>query len=106
MDAVIATFPHAGNNGPTEENDTIMSRLNGLKWLATYGNDLPAGVERILVMDATDLEDLPLSNDDSNLPPAVDVEVFWRGIGRRPTRVLLRKGKSRQAEAAARAAAS
>lgn len=103
---MIATFPHAGNNGPMEENDTIMSRLNGLKWLATYGNDLPAGVERILVMDATDLDDLPLSNDDPNLPPGVDVEAFWTGEGRRPSRVLLRKGKSTQAEAAARAAAT
>lgn len=106
VDAVVATFPHAGNNGPMEENDTVTSRLNGLKWLATYGNDLPAGVERILVMDATDLDDVPLSNDDPNLPAGVDVESFWKGDGRRPTRVLLRRGKSTQAEAAARAAAS
>lgn len=103
---MIATFPHAGNNGPTEDNDTVTSRLNGLKWLATYGNDLPAGVERILVMDATDLDDLPLSNSDPNLPAGVDVESFWKAEGRRPTRVILRKGKSTQAEAAARAAAS
>jgi pyrimidine deaminase RibD-like protein len=106
VDAVIATFPHAGNNGPTEENDTVMSRLNGLKWLATYGNDLPPGVERILVMDATDLDDLPLSNSDPNLPPGVDVEAFWMAARRRPSRVLLRKGKSTQAEAAAKAAAA
>jgi pyrimidine deaminase RibD-like protein len=106
VDAVIATFPNAGNNGPTEENDSVKSRLNGLKWLATYGNDLPAGVERILVMDATDLDDLPLSNDDPNLPSNVDVEAFWAGVGRRPTRVLLRKGKSAQAKAAAKAAAA
>ena len=88
-----------------EENDTIMSRLNGLKWLATFGVELPAGVERILVMDATDLEDLPVTNDDPNLPEGVDIEKFWAGEGRKPTRVLLRRGRSRQAEAAARAAA-
>lgn len=82
-----------------------MSRLNGLKWLATFGVDLPAGVERILVMDTTDLEDLPITNDDPNLPQGVDVEGFWAGDGRRPTRVLLRRGRSRHAEAAARAAA-
>jgi hypothetical protein len=82
-----------------------MSRLNGLKWLATYGKELPAGVERILVMDATDLEDLPLTNDDPNLPPGVDVEEFWRADGRKPTRVLLRKARSAQAQAAAEAAA-
>lgn len=79
--------------------------MNGLKWLATYGNDLPAGVERVLVMDATDLEDLPLTNDDPMLPPGVDVEAFWAGVGRKPTRVLLRRGASAQAQAAARAAA-
>ena len=87
------------------ENNTIRSRLNGLKWLSTFGRDLPKGVERILVLDATDLENLPLTNDDPNLPPGVDVEAFWRGEGRKPTRVLLRKGRSSQAEGAARAAA-
>jgi pyrimidine deaminase RibD-like protein len=49
VDAVVATFPKPGN-GP---DDSIESRLSGLKWLATYGNNLPAGVERILVMDGT-----------------------------------------------------
>lgn len=88
-----------------KENNTIKSRLNGLKWLSTFGRELPPGVERILVLDATDLENLPLSNDDPNLPEGVDVEEFWRGTDRKPTRVLLRKGRSSQAEAAARAAA-
>ena len=101
VDAVIATFPHE----ESVLNGFKVSRLNGLKWLATYGNDLPAGVERILVMDATDLDDLPLTNDDPNVPPGVDVEQFWTGEGRRPTRLLLRKGRSTQAQAAARAAA-
>ena len=87
------------------ENNTIKSRLNGLKWLATFGKELPVGVERILCLDATDLENLPLSNDDPNLPDGVDVEEFWTGAGRKPTRVLLRKGRSTQAEGAARAAA-
>lgn len=105
VDAVIGTFPREGNNGPMKENNTIKSRLNGLKWLSTFGRELPPGVERILVLDATDLENLPLSNDDPNLPDGVDVEQFWRGTGRKPTRVLLRKGRSSQAEGAARAAA-
>ena len=99
----MATFPHAGN-GPGED-DSEASRLNGLKWVATYGNELPAGVERILVMDATDLEELPISNDDPNLPAGVDVEAFWQAKDRKPTRVLLRKGRSTQAAAAAQAAA-
>lgn len=101
VDAVVATFPKPGN-GP---DDSIESRLNGLKWLATYGNNLPAGVERILVMDATDLEDLPMSNDDENAPAGVDIESFWKAEGRKPTRVLLRRGDSAQAQAAAKAAA-
>ncbi len=91
--------------GPMPENNTIKSRLNGLKWLSTFGTKLPKGVERILVLDATDLENLPLSNDDPNLPNGVDIESFWKGEGRKPTRVLLRKGRSSQAEGAARAAA-
>eukprot|EP00536_Pseudo-nitzschia_multiseries_P006348 jgi/Psemu1/239311/estExt_Genewise1.C_1330040 len=103
VDAVIGTFPRDGNNGM--QNNTVKSRLNGLKWLSTFGRELPPGVERILVLDATDLENLPLSNDDANLPEGVDVEEFWRGTGRKPTRVLLRKGRSSQAEGAARAAA-
>eukprot|EP00934_Nitzschia_sp_Nitz4_P006138 Nitzschia sp. Nitz4//scaffold240_size29840//7457//9650//NITZ4_008016-RA/size29840-augustus-gene-0.31-mRNA-1//-1//CDS//3329543744//6128//frame0 len=104
VDAVVATFPHAGS-GPVE-NTSITSRLNGLKWLSTHGRKLPAGVERILVMDATDLTDLPLTNDDPNLPKGVDVESFWRGDGRKPTRVLLQRGRSAQAKSAASAAAA
>lgn len=106
VDAVIATLPKEGNNGPVVENNTVKSRLNGLKWLSTFGRDLPKGVERILILDATDLENLPLTNNDPNLPPGVDVEAFWRGEGRKPTRLLLRKGRSSQAESAARAAAA
>lgn len=104
VDAVIGTFPRDGNNGPMKESNTIKARLRGLKWLSTFGHELPPGVERILVLDATDLEDLPLSNDDPNLPEGVDIESFWKGEGRKPTRVLLRKGRSSQAETAARAA--
>lgn len=52
----MATFPRPGN-GPVGD-DSVMARLNGLKWLATYGENLPAGVERVLVMDATDLSEL------------------------------------------------
>jgi hypothetical protein len=82
-----------------------MARLNGLKWLATHGEVLPAGVERILVMDATDLKELPLTNDDPNLPKGLDVEAFWSAKNRKPTRVLLRHGSNAQARAAAEAAA-
>jgi pyrimidine deaminase RibD-like protein len=103
VDAVVATFPHKGN-GPNHD-DSVTGRLNGLKWLGTYGNTLPVGVERILVMDATDLEDLPMSNTDPNLPRGVDVEKFWKGEGRKPTRVLLRRGRSAQAQSAAKVAA-
>jgi len=104
MDAVVATFPRAGN-GP-QDDQSIAARLNGLKWLATNGNVLPANVERILVLDATDLKDLPISNDDPNLPAGVDVEAFWKAEGRKPSRVLLRSGDNAQAIAAANAAAA
>jgi len=103
VDAVVATFPREGN-GPVNDQ-SIMSRLNGLKWLATNGDLLPANVERILVMDATDLGDLPLSNNDPNLPPGVDVEKFWQADGRKPSRILLRSGDNAQAITVADAAA-
>lgn len=101
-DAVVATFPRPGN-GPADDN-SLGARLNGLKWLAKHGAKLPPGVERILVMDATDLEFLPLTND-SPLASGADVEAFWAAEGRKPTRVLLRRGKSVEARAAAQAAA-
>lgn len=103
VDAVIATFPREGN-GPRDDN-SVTARLQGLKWLATVGEELPSNVERILVMDATDLPSLPLDNKDPNLPRGVDVETFWKGHGRKPTRVLLRRGENAQAQAAAAAAA-
>lgn len=104
VDAVCATFPKPGN-GPSDD-DSVTARLNGLKWLATHGENIPAGVERILVMDATDLNDLPLTNDDPNLPAGVDVEQFWKSRSRKPTRVLLRLGAHAQARTAAEAAAA
>jgi hypothetical protein len=104
VDAVVATFPREGN-GPADDN-SINARLNGLKWLATNGNLLPANVERVLVMDATDLADLPLTNDDPNLPKGVDIEAFWASHARKPSRVLLRHGDNAQAIAAANAAAA
>ena len=103
MDAVVATFPRRGN-GPSDD-DSVTARLNGLKWLATNGNSLPANVERILVLDATDLQDLPLTNDDPKLPAGVDVEAFWKAAGRRNSRILLRSGDNAQAIAAATSAA-
>lgn len=48
--------------------------MNGLKWLATHGKALPSGVERILVLDAADITDLPLTNNDPNLPHGVDIQ--------------------------------
>ncbi|KAL7489383.1 hypothetical protein ACHAW6_014978 [Cyclotella cf. meneghiniana] len=102
VDACVATFPKPGN-GPVND-PSIQARLKGLKWLATHGRSLPAGVERILVMDATDLKDLPLSNDN-DLLPGVDIEEFWRGEGRKPSRVLLRHGDNAMAVAVAKAAA-
>ena len=101
MDAVVATFPRQGN-GPADD-DSVEARLNGLKWLATQGESLPRNVERILVMDATDLFDLPIENGSPNLP-GVDVERFWRAEGRKGTRVLLRRGENAQAQSAAQAA--
>lgn len=102
-DAVVATFPRPGH-GPADDS-SLAARLNGLKWLATHGKKLPAGVERILAMDATDLAYLPLTNDSPYNPPGVDVESFWAAEGRKPTRVILRRGKSVEAKAAAEAAA-
>ena len=99
----VATFPKAGT-GPVND-PSIQARLKGLKWLADGGKSLPAGVERVLVMDATDLKDLPLTNDDPNLPHGVDVEGFWRSEGRKPSRVLLRHGDNAVAIAVAKAAA-
>ena len=99
----VATFPRAGN-GPVGD-PSIQGRLKGLKWLATDGKSLPAAVERVLVMDATDLKELPLTNDDPNLPHGVDVEEFWKADGRKPCRVLLRHGDNSRAIAVANAAA-
>ena len=92
VDAVLATFPKCGN-GPSEDQ-SVKARLNGLKWLATHGNSLPCNVERILVLDATDLFDLPLHNSNPNLPPGVDIEKFWKAEGRKATRILLRHGEN------------
>ena len=102
VDACVATFPKPGN-GPVND-PSIRARLKGLTWLATQGNSLPSAVERVLVMDATDLKDLPLTNND-DLLPGVDIEAFWRGEGRKPSRVLLRHGDNAMAIAVAKAAA-
>jgi len=104
VDAVVVTFPKLGN-GPSEDQ-SIKARLNGLKWLATHGKALPSGVERILVLDAADITDLPLTNNDPNLPHGVDIEEFWKGEGRKPTRVLLRLATCSSAASAAAAAAA
>jgi hypothetical protein len=103
-DAVVATFPKKGN-GPAK-NNSLEGRLTGLQWLATGGNALPANVERILVMDANDLVDLPLTNDAPGVPAGLDVEAFWTATHRKPSRILLRHGDNAQAIAAAKAAAA
>jgi len=104
VDACVATFPKPGN-GPVDD-PSLAARLKGLKWLATQGKSLPAGVERILVMDATDLKDLPITNGDAEkLGLGVKIEEFWKGEGRKPTRVLLRHGDNARAIAVAKAAA-
>lgn len=103
VDAVIATFPKEGNG--FADDDSISGRLFGLKWLATSGQSLPANVERILVLDATDLPDLPLTNDDPKGPKGVDVESLWKVQSRKPTRILLRHGDNASAISAANAAA-
>lgn len=102
VDAVVVTFPRPGN-GPADD-DSITARLSGLCWLATQGESLPPNVERIVVLDATDLKDLPITNSNPNLPDGIDIEKFWRGIDRTGTRVLLRRGRNAQASAAASAA--
>ena len=56
-------------------------------------------MSEVLVLDATDLEDLPVSNDDPNLPPGVDVESFWKADGRKPSRILLRSGDNGESNA-------
>lgn len=102
--AVVTTFPRFGN-GPPDDN-SVTARLNGLKWMAIQGERLPPGVERILVLDATDLKDLPLTNSDPNLPAGVDVEAFWAGKGRKTTRVILRRSGLNTARTAAAAEAA
>jgi len=103
VDAVVGTFPRQGNGPP--DDDSIAGRLAGLRWLATHGCSLPPGVERILVLDASDLKDLPSQNGDPNLPPGFDIEAFWRGDNRKRTRIILRRAGNDSAQAAAKAAA-
>lgn len=103
VDAVVATFPRPGNGPP--DDDSVAGRLAGLRWLATHGCNLPPGVERVLVLDAVDLKDLPLNNGDPNLPPRFDIEAFWRGANRKQTRIILRRAGNDAAQAAAKAAA-
>lgn len=103
-DAAIASFPRPGDGPP--DDDSVAGRLFGLRWLATHGRNLPAGVERILVLDSSDLKDLPLSNDDPNLDLSFDVETFWAGKNRKPTRIILRRGEDRMAQSLAQNAAA
>jgi len=100
-DAVVVTVPVRG-----EREYNIDDRLEGIRWFATQGNDLPPAVERIVVIDATDLALLPMGAEEW---VSVDMESFWSGVGRTPTRVILRRGKNllavRSAEESANLAA-
>ena len=99
VDAVVATFPRIGNI------PDVTGRLNGLRWLATEGERLPPAVERILVADASDLDQIPITNDDPKCPKGLDIESFWKSVGRKKTRILLRHGTNARAQQAADAAA-
>jgi len=76
---------------PVRWREDINERLDGIRWFATTGKNLPPAVERIVVLDATDLKHLPIKNESRDkFWGGVDVEKFWRGPGRTPTRVILR----------------
>ena len=93
-DAVIVTLPQVGSSpdgrgGPDR-------RLAGIRWMASNGLTLDQKVEKIVVLDATDLPDLPLGSEGG-----FDYKRLWEsGI-----RVLLRKGENQRAVSEARAAA-
>lgn len=96
-DAVVVSIPRYFPN-----DDNRHDRLSGLTWLARHR--LPANVERVVVLDAADLQDLPLQNGHSNLPPDLDVTAFWAGENRRPTRLILRYCRDDEIQKSSRAA--
>jgi hypothetical protein len=80
------------------------NRFADMEWLASYGVNLPAGMERIVVLDAVDLKNLPTLNGDTHLSPGVDIEAFWIGRNRKPTRIFLKGGGKIKSQADAQAA--
>jgi len=104
VDAVLATFPRIENT--PDDDQSVAFRLKSLRWFCRHGSALPSAVDRILVLDASDLIHIPLSNDDPRWEPHLDIEKFWRADGRSPTKVILRRGKNAIASTAARAAAA
>jgi hypothetical protein len=79
-------------------------RFANLEWLASYDVNLPAGMERIVVLDAVDLKNLPTMNGGSHFSPDVDFEAFWIGRNRKPTRIILRGGGKMKSQADAQVA--
>ncbi|GMH99660.1 hypothetical protein TrVE_jg333 [Triparma verrucosa] len=104
-DCVCVTIPREGTT--PDGKGGLEMRFRGMKWLSYQGSSLDDSVERVLVMDATDLNILPLSNSDPNAFGS-DVESLWSsgstGSGK-PTRILLRRGVNQVAVAAAKGAA-
>ena len=80
--------------------------MDGIRWLASQGMSLPKSVERVIVMDASDLAILPMSNEHPNAFGA-DVDRLWKDAGGdKPLRILLRRGVNDEAAAAAKGAAA
>ena len=102
-DCVCVTLPRAGYS--PDGLLSLYDRLSGVRWLANQGSSLDDRVERVLVVDAQDLELLPLSNDSPNAGEA-DVESLWRRAeGKKGVKVLLRRGVNQKATWGAKGAA-
>jgi pyrimidine deaminase RibD-like protein len=89
-DAYVVTIPAQENVVADKDSDS--SRFADLEWLATAGSNLPAGLERIVVVDATDLKNLPIVNGGPTISPNVNIEALWAGRNRKATRIILKRG--------------
>ena len=78
-DAVCVTLPREGYT--PDGQGGLPLRFSGVRWLSNQGLSLSHTVERVLVMDATDLVHLPLSNGEENAF-GCDVDALWSGRGR------------------------
>jgi len=103
-DCVCVTLPREGYT--PDGKGGLEMRFRGIKWLSYQGSSLDTSVERVLVMDATDLNILPLKNSDKNAFGS-NVEALWSAgqNGGKPTRILLRRGVNQVAVASAKGAA-